>query len=296
MSISTIERVMVVGAGLMGSGIAQVCASAGLEVILCDVAEDALEHALKNIAWSAGKLVEKQKVNGPVESIMARITPTTDLAEAAPADLCIEAVFENLALKREVFGKLSAAVNPETLLASNTSAIPISTLAAAVPRPERVLGLHFFSPVPMMQAVEVVRSQFTSDEVFSKGKSFVEAIGKEPILVHKDVPGFLLNRINFPATVEAIRMVEAGVGTVEDIDKGLRLAFGRRMGVFETGDMVGLDVTCGALTAIYEETKDPRWYPPALLRRKVMAGHLGRKTGKGWYEYHPDGTRKEPTT
>ncbi len=163
-----------------------------------------------------------------------------------------------------------------------------------MPNPERVLGLHFFSPVPMMEAVEVVRSQFTSDAVFAQGKSLVESIGKEPILVHKDVTGFLINRINFPATIEAMRFVEAGVGTIEDIDKGLRLASGRRMGIFETGDMVGLDLTCGALTAIYEETKDPRWFPPATLRRKVMAGYLGRKTGKGWYEYNPDGTRKGP--
>jgi len=287
-----IKRVFVVGAGLMGSGIAQVCAAAHLEVILCDVAPQAVESALKNIAWSAGKLVEKQNIEGPLEAIMARITPVNDVAGAAEADLCIEAVFEKLELKQEVFGKLAAVVKPETLLASNTSAIPISALAAGVPNPERVLGIHFFSPVPMMEAVEVVRSQFTSDEVFAMGKSFVEAIGKEPILVHKDVPGFLINRINFPATVEAMRLVEAGVGTVEDIDKGLRLASGRRMGIFETGDMVGLDVTCGALTAIYEETKDPRWFPPAILRRKVMAGQLGRKTGKGWYEYNPDGTRK----
>ena len=175
-----------------------------------------------------------------------------------------------MSLKQDVFRDLASVVEPETLLASNTSAIPISSLAAGIQHPERVLGLHFFSPVPMMEAVEVVRSQFTSDEVFAQGKTFVEAIGKEPILVHKDVPGFLINRINFPATVEAMRLVEAGVGTVEDIDKGLRLATGRRMGIFETGDMVGLDVTCGALTAIYEETKDPRWFPPAILRRKVQ--------------------------
>ncbi len=289
-----IKRVCLVGSGLMGSGIAQVCASAGLEVILCDVSADALERAMKGIAWSAGKLVEKQKVRGPLEAIMARITPTENPAMAAEADLCIEAVFERLDLKQKVFEQLAAVVKPDTLLASNTSAIPVSTLAAAVPNPERVLGIHFFSPVPMMDAVEVVRSQFTSDEVFAQGKAFVEAIGKEPILVHKDVPGFLINRINLPATVEAMRLVEAGVGTVEDIDKGLRLASGRRMGIFETGDMVGLDVTCGALTAVYEETKDPRWYPPAILRRKVMAGHLGRKTGKGWYEYNPDGSRKGP--
>ncbi len=290
----SVERVCVVGAGLMGSGIAQVCASARLEVILCDVAKGALDRALKNIAWSAGKLVEKQKVDGPLESIMARITPTDDLSKASQVDLCIEAVFEKLPLKQEVFGGLSIVVKPETLLASNTSAIPISTLAASVPCPERVLGLHFFSPVPMMQAVEVVRSEFTSDDIFAKGKAFVETIGKEAILVHKDVPGFLINRINFPAIIEAMSLVEAGVGTVEDIDKGLRLASGRRMGIFETGDMVGLDVTCGALTAIYEETKDPRWYPPAILRRKVMAGHLGKKTGKGWYEYNADGRRKGP--
>ncbi len=288
-----IKKVFVVGSGLMGSGIAQVCATAGLGVILSDVNREMLERALKNIAWSAGKLVEKQKAEGPLDAIMARITPTDDLALAAEANLCIEAVFEKLALKQDVFRDLASVVGPETLLASNTSAIPISSLAAGIQHPERVLGLHFFSPVPMMEAVEVVRSQFTSDEVFAQGKAFVEAIGKEPILVYKDVPGFLINRINFPATIEAIRLVEAGVGTVEDIDKGLRLASGRRMGIFETGDMVGLDITCGALTAIYEETKDPRWFPPAILRRKVAAGQLGRKTGKGWYEYNPDGTRKE---
>jgi 3-hydroxybutyryl-CoA dehydrogenase len=289
-----IRKVFVVGAGLMGSGIAQVCASARLEVVLYDVAPEAVERALKNISWSAGKLVEKQKFQGPLEDIMAHITAVNDLDRAVEADLCIEAVFEKLDLKQEVFGKLAAVANPGTLLATNTSAIPISSIAAGVPYPERVLGIHFFSPVPMMEAVEVVRSQFTSDEVFATGKVFVEAIGKEPIPVHKDVPGFLINRINFPATVEAMRLVEAGVGTVEDIDKGLRLATGRRMGIFETGDMVGLDVSCGALTAIYEETKDPRWFPPAILRRKVMAGQLGRKTGKGWYEYNPDGTRKTP--
>ncbi len=288
-----IKKVFVVGSGLMGSGIAQVCATAGLGVILSDVNREMLERAIKNIAWSAGKLVEKQKAEGPLDAIMARITPTDDLALAAEADLCIEAVFEKISLKQEVFRDLASLVKPETLLASNTSAISISSLAAGIQHPERVLGLHFFSPVPMMEAVEVVRSQFTSDEVFAQGKAFVEAIGKEPILVHKDVPGFLINRINFPATVEAMRLVEDGVGTIEDIDKGLRLATGRKMGIFETGDMVGLDVTCGALTAIYEETKDPRWFPPAILRRKVLAGQLGRKTGKGWYEYNPDGTRKE---
>jgi len=178
------------------------------------------------------------------------------------------------------------------LIASNTSAIPITELAAVTNRPEKVLGLHFFSPVPMMQAVEVIKGAATQDDTAAAGKDFVLQIGKEPIMVNRDVAGFVINRINFPSTIEAMNLVEQGVASVEDIDKGLRLAAGRRMGIFETGDMVGLDVTYGAMKAMYEETGDPRWYPPLLLRRKVKAGHLGRKTGKGWYEYNDDGSRK----
>ena len=174
-------------------------------------------------------------------------------------------------------------------MASNTSAIPITDLAGFVPGPERFLGLHFFSPVPMMAAVEVVRGMMTSDDAFERGRAFVEAIGKTPIMVRRDVAGFLINRINFPSTMEAMRLVEAGVATVQDVDTGLKLASGRRMGIFETGDMVGLDVTYGALMAMYRETGEERWYPPLLLRRKVKAGHLGRKTGRGWYLYGPDG-------
>jgi 3-hydroxybutyryl-CoA dehydrogenase len=155
------------------------------------------------------------------------------------------------------------------------------------------LGLHFFSPAPMMQAVEVIKGIATSNETAEIGRKFILAIGKEPIMVNRDVAGFVINRINFPSTIEAMRLVEAGVATVEDIDKGLRLASGRRMGIFETGDLVGLDVTYGAMMAMYQETGDSRWYPPLLLRRKVKAGQLGRKTGKGWYEYNKDGSRKE---
>jgi 3-hydroxybutyryl-CoA dehydrogenase len=145
----------------------------------------------------------------------------------------------------------------------------------------------------MMAAVEVIRGMLTSDKTFAAGEDFVRRLGKEPILVNNDVPGFIINRINLRANMEAMRLVEAGVAAVEDIDKGLRLAAGRKMGPFETGDMVGLDVSYGALMAIYEETKDPAWYPPAILRRKVKAGHLGRKTGRGWYEYNEDGSKKD---
>jgi 3-hydroxybutyryl-CoA dehydrogenase len=201
-------------------------------------------------------------------------------------------VFENLDLKREVFKKLDQTCGSETLVASNTSAIPITELAGVTTRPDKVLGLHFFSPVPMMQAVEVIKGMVTSEETALKGRGFVLQLGKEPIMVNRDVAGFVINRINLPANMEAMRMVEQGVATVEDIDKGLRLAAGRKMGIFETGDMVGLDVTYGALMAMYKETGDPRWYPPLLLRRKIKAGHLGRKTGKGWYEYNSDGSRK----
>lgn len=286
-----IKKVFIVGSGLMGSGIAQVCASAGLDVTVCDSNPEALAKALKSIAWSVGKFVEKGKVAGTVEEIMARIATAGDVAACGGHDLVIEAVFENLDLKRQIFKTMDAAADANALLASNTSAISISELAAVTQRPSQVLGLHFFSPVPMMAAVEVVRGMFTTDAVMEAGRAFALAIGKEPIMVQKDVPGFLINRINFPATLEAMRLVEMGVATVEDVDKGLRLASGRKMGIFETGDMVGLEVTHGALLAIYEETKDPRWFPPAILRRKIAAGHVGKKVGKGWYLYDKDGNK-----
>ena len=289
----SIKKVMVVGSGLMGSGIAQVCAQAGLEVFLHDVSKDVLVKAIKNIDWSVGKFVEKGKLGEDRDSIMARIRLITDIKDGKDVDLAIEAVFENIELKREIFQTLDKTCRPDALIASNTSAIPITELAAVTNRPEKVLGLHFFSPVPMMQAVEVIKGAETEDETAATGRKFVLQIGKEPILVNRDVAGFVINRINFPSTIEAMNLVEQGVASVEDIDKGLRLAAGRRMGIFETGDMVGLDVTYGAMKAMYEETGDPRWYPPLLLRRKVKAGHLGRKAGKGWYEYNEDGSRKE---
>ncbi len=289
-----IKRVFIAGAGLMGSGIGQVCAQAGLEAVLYDLDQAALEKALASIRWSAGKLIEKGKVPGPLDQVMARISTTRELGAAAGAQLIIEAVFEDLEVKRQVWQSLAPHCSPGTLVASNTSAIPISELAASVPFPQRFLGLHFFSPVPMMQAVEVIRGMLTEDEAMDQGRAFVRHLGKEPITVNRDVAGFVINRINFPATMEAMRLVEQGVATVEDIDKGLRLASGRRMGIFETGDMVGLDVTYGALMAMYRETGQERWYPPLILRRKVKAGQLGKKTGMGWYRYDEKGNRLGP--
>ncbi len=289
----TVNKVFVVGSGLMGSGISQVCAQAGVEVLLYDIDPEALKKAVKNMEWSLNKFFEKGKIAEDGATVMKRVRTVTDFSDAGNADLLIEAVFENLELKREVFQKLDKAANPRALLASNTSAISITELAAVTGRPEKVLGLHFFSPVPMMKAVEVIKGLATTDETAQRGREFALRIGKEPIMVNMDVAGFVINRINFPSTMEAMRLVEQGVATVEDIDKGLKLASGRKMGIFETGDMVGLDITYGAMMAMYRETGDPRWYPPMLLRKKVTAGQLGRKTGKGWYEYNEDGARKE---
>lgn len=287
-----ISKVLVIGSGTMGSGIAQVCAQAGMQVTMSDLSEEALERAMKTITWSVGKFVDKGKLSEDKGTIMHRISTVTDITSAGDVDLAVEAIFEDIALKHEIFKKLDAVCPPETLIASNTSAIPISELAAVTKRPEKVLGLHFFNPVPMMAAVEVIKGIATRDATAVAGKQFVIKIGKEPIMVNRDVAGFVINRINFPSQIEAMRLVEAGVATCEDIDKGLRLASGRKMGIFETGDIVGLDVTYGAMMAMYRESGEERFFPPLLLRRKVKAGHLGRKTGKGWYTYDEKGNRK----
>jgi len=286
-----VRQVLVIGAGRMGSGIAQVCAQSGLAVILNDEGREALTRALESIAWSVGKLIAKNKLSEDKDTILGRIRTASDMLGAAECDLIIEAVFEEPGLKREIFRELDKLSQPDALLASNTSAIPITELASATQTPQRVVGLHFFNPVPMMRAVEVIKGIGTSEHTAEAASDFVRKLGKEPIRVETDVPGFLLNRINLVSYVEAIRLLESGTGTVEDIDKGIRLAFGRRMGPFETGDLVGLDVSHGALMAIYEEAKDFRYYPPQLLRRKVRAGHWGRKTGRGWYTYDKDGNR-----
>ena len=289
-----VKKVIVIGSGLMGSGIAQVCAQAGIQVFLNDVSQAALEKAIKNIEWSVGKFIEKVKLTEKKGTVVGRITPIKDLDKdpVQDVDLAIEAVYEQLELKQRIFENLDQICSPNTLLASNTSAIPISDLAAVTQRADQVLGLHFFSPVPMMQVVEVIKGISTTDKTAKIGQEFVKKIGKEPIMVNRDVPGFAINRINLPSVIEAMNLVEQGVVSVEDVDKGLRLGLGRKMGIFETSDMVGLDVTYGALKAMYNETGDSRWHPPLLLRRKVKAGHLGRKTGKGWYRYNPDGSKK----
>ena len=233
-----------------------------------------------------GKFVEKGQLTADErEAALSRVSPTLTLDAASGSDLVIEAIFEDKALKQEVFRELDHRCRPDTILCSNTSAIPITELARVTARPDRVVGTHFFSPVPLMHLCELVCGLETSEETLVATKTFVESLGKETITVKRDVAGFALNRINLPSTIEAIRLVEAGVATPDDIDRGMRVGMGWRMGPFETMDMTGLDVTLAAMLVIYEETKDAYLWPPDLLRRKVAAGHLGRKTGRGWYVY-----------
>ena len=263
-----IKKIFVAGAGLMGGGIAQVCAQAGYHVTMRDVTDEILQKSLKAIRWSVGKFVEKGKVAGTLEEIMGRLTVTTDLAAASDADFVFEAIIENLAAKRELFAKLDKLCPADTILATNTSAIPVTEIAVATQRVPKVAGTHFFSPVPMMRPVEIVKGFGTSDETVEIADNLCKSIGKETIRVNMDVAGIVLNRLNFPSTIEAIKLVESGVATVEDIDKGMRLGFGRPMGPFETADMAGLDIGFNAMTAVYRETRDKKFHPPCYCREK----------------------------
>lgn len=289
-----IKKIFVAGAGLMGGGISQVCAQAGYEVVMRDLTDEILEKGLKAIHWSVGKLVEKEKVQGTVDEIMGRIQATTDLMSAGEADFVFEAVIEDLELKKGLFAELDEICPEHVIFATNTSAIPITDIAEATQRGDRFVGTHFFSPVPMMRILEIVKGLLTSDETLNIAERLGQRLGKETIRVTRDVAGFALNRINFPSTVESIRLVEAGVVRVEDVDKGMRLGYGRVMGPFETTDMTGLDVLFRALSAVYKETQDEKFHPPMLLQRKVRIGHLGRKTGIGWYKYDKHGNKIGP--
>lgn len=289
-----VKKIFVAGAGLMGGGIAQVCAQAGYDVVMRDLTEEIVEKGLKSVRWSVGKLVEKGKVQGTVEEIMGRIHPATELSGASDADFVFEAVVEILEVKRELFAELDKICPDHTIFATNTSAIPITNIAEATRRASKFLGTHFFSPVPMMRILEIVKGLLTSEETVAAAEQLGRSLGKETIRVNRDVAGFALNRINFPSTVEAIKLVEAGVVSVEDVDKGMRLGFGRPMGPFETADMAGLDVGFNAMSAVYKETQDEKFHPPMLLQRKVKIGHLGRKTGIGWYKYDEKGNKIGP--
>ncbi|PZS36402.1 MAG: 3-hydroxybutyryl-CoA dehydrogenase [Pseudonocardiales bacterium] len=280
------RKLAVIGAGLMGSGIAQVAAQAGWDVVVRDVEEAALHRGVAAARASLERFVAKGKLAGAdAEAALARIATTTDLADVGDAEMVVEAVFESLDVKREVFAALDRICRPDAVLASNTSAIPITQIAAFTGRPESVVGTHFFSPVPMMGLCELVRGFKTSDATLAAARDFAESVGKTCIVVNRDVAGFVTTRLVAVLANEAARLVESGVATAEDIDTACQLGFGHKMGPMRTMDLTGIDIMVHAANNIYGDTRDPKFAPPELLARMVSAGDLGRKTGKGFYSY-----------
>lgn len=280
-----IKNVFVLGAGYMGNGIAQVTALAGYKVTMSDVSEERLQAGMEEIRWSLGKLLSKEKMTKDEhDAALDNLHTTTDMEEARTADFVVEAVPESLELKKEVFARLDGVCPDHTILATNTSAIPISSIAAATKRPDRVVGTHFFGPVPLMRLCEIISGLLTSEETFAVADAWARSVGKETVLVHKDHAGFIANRINIPATLEAVRMVEEGTATPQEIDRATG-GFDFGVGPMQIIDNAGVDVSLGATTAIYNDTNDPVFMPPPLMQRMVAAGLLGRKTGKGFYDY-----------
>jgi 3-hydroxybutyryl-CoA dehydrogenase len=279
-------KLAVIGAGLMGAGIAQVAAQAGWAVTLRDLDDAAVQRGLGGIRASLTKFASKGAISADdVERALERITPTTDLDAAAEADIVIEAVFERIDVKHEVFRALDRIVKPDAVLGTNTSAIPVTQIAAVTSRPERVVGTHFFSPVPMMKLCELVRGHRTSDETLATVRAFAEEIGKTCIVVNRDIAGFVTTRLIAALVVEAVKLVESGVVSPEDLDIACKLGFGHAMGPLATTDLTGVDILEHAARNIYTDTADPKFFPPELLQRMVTAGELGRKSGKGFYTY-----------
>ncbi len=279
-------KLAVIGAGLMGAGIAQVAAQAGWDVILRDIDAPALERGIAAIRQSHHRFIAKDKLTrSDADAALDRIVTTTALEAAAEADVVVEAVFESIEVKREVFSALDKICRDEAVLGTNTSAIPITQIAAATGRPESVVGMHFFSPVPMMRLCELVRGFKTSDATLATAREFAEGLGKTCIVVNRDVAGFVTTRLVAALANEAVRLVETGVATAEDIDTACQLGFGHAMGPLRTMDLTGIDIMVHAAQNIYAETRDPKFSPPELLARMVTAGDLGRKTGKGFYTY-----------
>jgi 3-hydroxybutyryl-CoA dehydrogenase len=280
----TIKKVCVVGSGTMGNGITQVVAQAGYETTMVDVKQEFVDKGMNAIKASLGKFVEKGKIGqADMDKALANIRTSTDLKQAAKdADYVIEAVFERADIKLPVFQQLEEICPKNTILASNTSGIPIGLLASATKRPDKVIGMHFFSPVPMMRGLEVVKSLLTSEETLKVSLDFGKSIGKETVVV-KDSPGFISNRIIPLVMNEGAKLLEENLASMEDIDKIVRLSFNWPMGPFELCDLVGIDVGVDLLEGIYQQTGWERYKPAPLLKRMVEIGYLGRKAGKGFY-------------
>jgi len=280
-----IETVGVLGCGLMGAGIAEVCARSGYQTVVREIDQETLDKGLGRIHKSMDKAVAKGKMEESARDEAAgRLTGTTDLADLADCDLVIEAIIENVKIKKETFAKLDEVVGDDAIFASNTSSLTITELAMATERPDRFVGLHFFNPVPVMKLVEVVRTIVTGDDAFDTAYEFCESIGKQPIAC-RDNSGFIVNRLLVPYLLDAIRAHEEGVGSVEDIDKGMQLGTGYPMGPFTLLDFVGLDTTLYIAEIMFDEYREKRFAPPPLLKQMVQAGRLGRKSGRGFYDY-----------
>lgn len=285
MSETSLPKVAVVGAGTMGAGIAQTCAVAGLNVTLYDTQAEALKLGLKGMDASLARIVRKGELTEADKSAaLGRVTAIADLSGITDADVVIEAVFEDLTVKREVWRRVAEVAGERTLLASNTSSLSITEIAAGVGRPERFCGLHFFNPVPVLPLVEVVRAQRTSEETVGRAKTFVEMIGKTPILCD-DKPGFIVNRLLIPYLSDAVFALSEGVGSAEDIDTAMKLGANMPLGPLALIDLVGLDVALAAAESLHREFQDPKFRVPPLLRQLVRAGKLGRKSGEGFYRY-----------
>ena len=285
--IASIDRVGVVGCGLMGGGIAQVVAQAGLPTIVVEADQGLLDRGLANIRRSLDGQVEKGRLDaGARDATWGRLRGSVRLEDLGAVDLVIEAITENVALKKETFGRLDRLCAPHALLATNTSSCTVTELAAATGRPAQVLGLHFFNPAPVMRLVEVIRTIVTGDATVRAAWSFVQAIGKTPVAA-QDTTGFIVNRLLVPYLLEAIRLLESGVASKEDIDQAMTLGCGYPMGPFTLLDLVGLDTTLFVAEVMFQEFREARFAPPPLLRRMVLAGQLGRKSGKGFYDHAP---------
>ena len=283
--MSDIKRVGVLGCGLMGSGIAQVAATAGYETIVRDVSKELLDRGRAGIEKSLAKFVEKGKLQAADrDSTLERMTFTTIVADLKPVDIVIEAITEDLTLKNALFRELDALCGAGTIFASNTSSLTIAEMAAATRRADRFVGLHFFNPVPLMALVEVVRTVTTSEQTFKRAFAFAASLRKEPVAA-KDNSGFIVNRLLVPYLLDAIRAVERGVGSVTDIDKAMQLGCGYPMGPLTLLDLVGLDTTHAIAEIMFKEYREARYAPPPLLKRMVLAGMYGKKSGKGFYDY-----------
>jgi 3-hydroxybutyryl-CoA dehydrogenase len=279
-----IRKVGVLGCGLMGSGIAQVSATAGFDVTVLEVEQKFLDKGFAGIEKSLAKFAEKGTIKETPQAIRARLKGTTNMQDLADCDIVVEAVIENLGEKKKMYAALDGSVTKDAIFASNTSSISITELAAATKRPERFIGLHFFNPVPLMKLVEVVRTIATADDVFNTAYEFGKRLGKVPVRT-SDKTGFIVNRLLVPYLLDAVRAYEEGVGSVEDIDNAMKLGCGYPMGPLTLLDFVGLDTTYYITHVMFDEFKERRFASPALLKRMVMAGWYGRKSGKGFYDY-----------